>query len=207
MSLIFCCDFNFEEASSMWNFHLHLSRRIPSTFIFICRWVNANDCVLYPAKRILKCNILQYSLTREKKRSGGIRWWGDRRWSVGVWDEKTFTMAQYWYSVSILLSFLVLSFSRFAHFAPGISFTLSICLFPSNGGSYLTTVICISILLKKISNKVSRRYAILPLSTFASLNIEHETCPLDSNGSLIFWWIYRKRIFKLLLTSFPNFDV
>lgn len=120
-------------------------------------------------EEILKCNILQYSLTRERrseerwerrkrrrmakgggKQGGGS---GEGAVKVGKGETWTFTTAQYWYSDSVFLRSLPLNLLlcvRSPSLAPSHYFSHSL------GGSYLTTVICISILLKKISNKVSR---------------------------------------------------
>lgn len=88
-----------------------------------------------------------------EKTTDGEKRGGGRGGGVGKGETWTFTTAQYWYSDSVFLRSLPLNllFPVFVpRLAPSHYFSHSL------GGSYLTTVICISILLKKISNKVSR---------------------------------------------------
>lgn len=112
-------------------------------------------------EEILKCNILQYSLTRERRseerrerrkrrrmaRKGGQGEEEQERERLGLLPRLNIGTP----TASSFAHFLSIFFPVFVpRLAPSHYFSHSL------GGSYLTTVICISILLKKISNKVSR---------------------------------------------------
>jgi len=137
-------------------------------------------------EEILKCNILQYSLTRERRSEERRERWKRRRMAQGAeragerererdrererlgllprLNIGTPTASSFARFLSIFFPVFALCSSAppphppppptlRSPFDPAL---LALFLSHSAGGSYLTTVICISILLKKISNKVSR---------------------------------------------------
>lgn len=115
-------------------------------------------------EEILKCNILQYSLTRERRSEERWERRKRRRMAKRGWVERGRGSERERERLGLLprLNIGTPTASSFAHFL-SIFFPMFVLrLAPSHyfshslGGSYLTTVICISILLKKISNKVSR---------------------------------------------------
>lgn len=115
-------------------------------FLLVWQRVNASDCAS-------KGNLeMQYSTIFPDEGNDGVcerrkRAPQKERATEREKESQTFTTTQYWSSDIVLLSSI---FSR----SSSVLRLRTVYSFHSTRGSYLTTVICISILLKKISNKV-----------------------------------------------------